>query len=291
VDVSAGGAVYQYSWFRCQSNNGVYWQARNGGIQMTDSIYIRTYNGVGYISNATAGGHAAYLEKWDVWDGNTAWSAATVRIANDYNYTPGQTRCSISFNPAVSSVAPQLAVLGNAGGERFAVLNNPGNAFAPIAASAFPVVSSLRFKEEVDLLNDEETIEKIKRVRGIHFHDRVHPQNVRHDKRFMDVNERWQKFGHKSLTPQSYHISSANHDCDIDPCNGSKLDPCNVAMSFKYGRYGLAAEAIYEILPEMIELDVDRKPEMINVDQVAALALAAVAALSRKIEQLESRIT
>ncbi|MBI3631018.1 MAG: hypothetical protein HY221_01655, partial [Candidatus Sungbacteria bacterium] len=37
-------AIYTNDWFRVNGANGIYWQDYAGGWQMTDSIYIRSYN-------------------------------------------------------------------------------------------------------------------------------------------------------------------------------------------------------------------------------------------------------
>jgi hypothetical protein len=256
---------------------------------MTDTSYVRVYNGGGIAASTSGDIHAAYFQKSDyAQTGYIDWGRTQLLVSNEGGYG-GNAWAGISYWAAGANVAPQITCLGN-GGERMGVLNGPGNAYAPIAASAFPVISSLRFKTDVRDLGDDELIGHVRKVRGIHFLPKVRPQNVRPNDRFNKANKRWQEHGHSPLRVTPQHTVMGDHDCDLDPCPGTRDDPCHIALSDTH-KFGLSAEALYEVLPELVELDQDRKPEMINVDQIAALALAAVGALARRIEALEAPAT
>ena len=55
--------VYVNDWFRCNGNVGIYWESHGGGWQMTDSTWVRAYNGKAvYVANqiAATGNVTAY---------------------------------------------------------------------------------------------------------------------------------------------------------------------------------------------------------------------------------------
>jgi hypothetical protein len=179
-------------------------------------------------------------------------------------------RCAIALFQ--QNVAPQWATLVS--DERLFALNNPGSAYIPVCGAAYQNLSTLRVKRDVRRLSDEELIEHARKVRPIHFQRRIRPQNIR-------TVKRWDDEADEMVEEQSSH----DHECGID-CDASPDDPCFVALN-DHAAYGLAAEDLYEILPEVVALDRDKLPEMIDIGQIAALALGMVGALTRRLDALE----
>ena len=57
--------VYSSEWFRLSGNNhGIYWEQFGGGLYMTDSQWIRTYNGKNFYCNADLRGYSVVTEDY-----------------------------------------------------------------------------------------------------------------------------------------------------------------------------------------------------------------------------------
>lgn len=310
-DVTASGQVYCGSaqWFRVRGGgSGLYWEDYGGGIYMQDSTWVRVYgskwfwaNGViqsdaggfryggaaGYMlthgsdtdsglywrsDNAVAlmsGGNfrvdvgaSVFIKNDTFTTGNKNWAAAQL-ISQNVAAAGNVAMAGIAFNPANSGVAP-IWLCNGSSGEILVANNNPNTGYIPIIASAFNVGSSERFKVDIEALGDRDVLDKVRRVELIRYRERIRPQNT---------------FG-----PDEHH----DHDCAIDPCDGTPDDPCCIALNDK-PRLGVSAEQLWQVLPEVVHLGNDRKPHAVSIGQLAALALAGVAALTRRIEQLEGQ--
>jgi len=250
---SNGGFRSGASWMLVASSDtdtGVRWEADGQFSLMTNNLSRISLSANVWIKNDT------YTT------GNKNWAGAQI-VAQNGGAAANVSMAALALNPSQSGVAP-LWLCNGVSGEILVANNNPCTAYIPIIASAFNVGSSLRFKTDVNELDDRGVLDRVRGVKLIRYRERIRPQNT---------------FG-----PGESH----DHDCDIDPCDGTSDDPCCIALNDKE-RLGVSAEALWELLPEAVYLGPDREPETVNVGTVATLALAGVAALLRRIEQLEGK--
>jgi hypothetical protein len=80
-----------------------------------------------------------------------------------------------------------------------------------------------------------------------------------------------------------------DHDCGIDGCLGTADSPCCLTAN-DTPEFGLIAEEVYEVFPEAVRLDADLQPDSIDVNQIAGLALGAVAELNRQLIELRAEV-
>lgn len=156
------------------------------------------------------------------------------------------------------------------------ILNLSGAAHAEIKASAFTVVSTEREKIDVAVLDDARLLDLVREVRAHTFKYKMRPQTSLADPK-----------GRRRGTTQPR--ITRDHDCALDDCAGTTDNPCMMMVNDTH-RFGLIAEHVHKVAPELTNVDADHLPDSIAVDQVAAAAFGAVGALLRKVELLEQRI-
>jgi hypothetical protein len=203
----------------------------------------------------------------------------------------------ISFWSTDGGLAPIVtSYYGN--GDRIFVRTNPGTGYAPIAASAFEVNSTLREKQQVRTL-EKGSLEKIKKMRPIRF-KRDHNTKCANCK------------GKGSISPAEYleHVHRQPRTTDT-PANLLVPQPCPICSA--YGTPGLinspavdrnedtdylffAAEEIAEVVPEAAvyspadPADAMSEPIPFGIDLAALVAVIAGAMqeIDARIDVLES---
>ncbi|MCA9368027.1 hypothetical protein KC887_07270 [Candidatus Kaiserbacteria bacterium] len=289
------GLHLQAGAFRQYGTHAFYFQTYGGGWYMADTTWIRTYgsksvyidNSLGILNQIMVGDTSpptGTIKGWFKRTTNTtseAWHQAHICLRSDSasSYT------KITF--WTYNVAPGLKAYH--GAEALEVRNGADSGFVPILASAFTVSSSLRWKKDVENLDDNEILDRARKVQLIRYRQKVRPQSVRPTKRFADVAKRWVERGHAPLTMTVEHTETGDHDCSIDPCNGTPENPCSEVLN-DTPRLGLAAEAHAKHSPEATRLDSDGKVMGYDVDQVASTALATAGANTRRADEQEKRI-
>lgn len=323
VITNAGGWIYVDTSsgirFRNQADSATWAQIDSGGLEITGTrtLAFSTYGGGLYMADSTwlrvTGSKSFFVDAEIRGAGNvvsqgaaacgagtTTPEGSSARVfsqkhqdAQAWSLSHFMLRSAGTVNRQVSiafhaeNVAPILCATGT--GEQLHVRNNPNTGYAPIAASAFNIGSSLRFKQNVVDLDDNDVLTKVKTIRPIRFRNKLRPQNLRPTERFKDTDARWQAKGKAPLNPGSNHVESHDHDCAVDNCFGTPENPCSVTLN-DTERLGVSAEQLYTVVPEAVNVDAEGVPETVDISQIAALALAGVGALTRRIEELESRI-
>ena len=300
-------------------SNGINWSAYAGSIWMQDTSWIRFSKGIytgtspiandGDLSIGFGGGTSAswrgringnFLVNGQVYAEAQVFARAPLTTAGvGGNYTQAQVRaeesaaaaggqCAISFHNPGNAVAPQLRNYGPFG-NRLDCVDAFNTAYGSFAAAAFTVISSERFKDNIEAPSDTDLLQLAKQVKGARFRNNTRPQVIETTSRFRDVNRRWVSSGRAPLRPADRHLTGdrCDHICGDGYCTGTSEQPCAVVANDTH-RYGLIAEELFKVMPEAVNLDPDGRPESYNVDQVAALALAAVAALTRRLDALEA---
>lgn len=215
----------------------------------------------------------------------------TIQVRSE-SYTSAGTTPSAGYVAHVNNVTQGFAVLWtifHSLGEVWQAVNSANSAYCPIYASAFTVQSTIRIKSDVLELEDGQLLTDVAKLYGKTWLPKAKPRSLRQTPKFKDVNDRWVARGHTPLRPKDYHLDSLEHDCAVDGCDGTAENPCPITLNYTR-RYGLIAEEMYELFPEVVDVDENGKPNAIAIDQVASLALAAVAALTRRLQKVESTL-
>lgn len=252
-----------------------------------DSINLRTSAGVARVlldSTGLQSSAVPFICAYDDPGATQTWTAAQFRAQDSE-------RPRMAYWNTGVGVAPQVACPSGAG-EHISILNNPGNNWVPILASAFTVSSSEAVKTNIATLDDAAVLDLLAVVPApIRFDNAIAPHSIRPTQRFAALNERWQAKGRAPLRFTSAHSEGAEHDCSIDNCAGTDTasSPCSMMKNTR-DRFGFSAEKLAAVLPAVAFHGDDGAPIGIAVDQLAALALASVAALQRRITELEHRL-
>lgn len=259
-------------------------------INMTANVLAGYPPLMGGVNNVSGD---SYLRYWDktgqlAVDGTHqtsgyGWSTQDIKI-----YSSGAHQCGITIYPTVYGTAPILRCYGPLG-ERLDAINNANSAYISLNASAFNVQSSIRIKQDISKIEDDELLSKISMVHTHRWFPKVRPLVVRPSERFTELDVRWQTRGKKPLVPTPTHLESHDHDCTIEHCVGNGSEPCVVVQNDTM-RFGIIAEHLIEVAPEVVNLDEEGLPESYDVSQVAAMAFGGVGALVRQIKELNNRI-
>lgn len=211
----------------------------------------------------------------------TDWTQTVLNVRNTGAAGTHRT-AGISFLQT-AAYAPQLYA-GEDFGERLEVITTAGSAHAAIAASAFTVVSSERIKKDIEPVS---VLDQLTRLQTKKYRLRARPGNLRLAERFANADSRWQAKGRQPLTPKDSHWEVHDHECAIDGCFGTADHPCNVTRN-DTPQFGLIAEDVYEVFPEVVNLDWELKPESIDINQLVAIAIGGLKELTERVAALEA---
>lgn len=310
----------KHIYWKDQNANGGLWMQDGTWVRASPNFYTAgILGGDGGISSKGGGGMGGYgagyfvgtvgmtsdlrISGLAICDGNirsyrnggSAGDGAT--DANYYNATfyaapadaHGTSTASISFHPG--GVAPQLRVGVNV--DTIFVQNSVGTASTSHLSGVLDNTSSRRYKANINTwplcsggAAIQSAMDLIMKLRVVTFQFDHHtklwetPHSGRRTEALRRLNDYARRTG-----KHPYQLS--NHDCDIDPCNGTRDNPCARVIMANKQHFGLVAEEVYEVLPELVALDAERRPEAINALQVGAVAIAGIQELCGRIEALE----
>ena len=291
-----GGLIWQEDSVWIRFNKGI-WAAGNtvgtdGGVSIgrsgiLDGVQLRM-RGKGYFDNTTNG--ASVLEISGPQDGSAtsdhSWDKQQLIITG--SGAAGTAQAGIALWVPNASIAPVIRCYGGFS-ERVDFTNNSNTAFIPIHASAFNVTSSIRFKEDIELVGDDRLLAMVSSVPVSRYRMKERAKNLRPTERFADLDRRWQESGHPPLELKREHVESRDHDCFIDTCNGTLENPCSAVLNDGY-YLGLIAEEVAGTAEEIVMWGDDRRPEGLDVGQVATAAWGAAGALTRLVRSLTARV-
>lgn len=162
---------------------------------------------------------------------------------------------------------------------RIDAVDTGGSAYVPLGASAFTVVSSARFKRDLAELPDGTLLAAVGRLTGRRWRPATTalPHGYTPSERLRRINRLRERRRQRPITP-----SEAPAEVDYVPAGlGSEMTP---------ERVGLVLEEVADVFPELVHVDEAGAPEMMDIGQVAPLALAGVAALVRELDELRRRV-
>jgi hypothetical protein len=197
----------------------------------------------------------------------------------------------MTFWSSPYGVAPLIRNFGQFG-ERIDFINSANTDFVPIYAKSFTVAtSSIKTKKDIVEQDDEEMLRIASSLKVHKFRYKVSPQTMRPSEKYKATNEKWMAKGKDPLKIKPEDLEHHNHDCAVDFCTGTHAvdDPCIIVKNDK-PKYGLIAEHVYDVVPEVTSYDLDHQPNSYDIAQVASIALGGVGALNRKMDVLVERL-
>ena len=276
-NVTSSGAFYFNKTLRCAGN----YSSHTGDLNLQRALVTKmTMTGTDTTSNQrfiVNGPNLGTTTK--TW----SYSQLQVRSLNTSGNDASNSLAQMAFWNRRYSIAPIVRNFGPEG-EKMGFANNANSAFVPIIASALQTSSTIRIKQDIEAVEDADAIALAEKFLLTSFMPKVRPQNTVVSDRFADVNARWVASSEErtDLTPRTQDWESHDHDCGVDPCDGSVDSPCQVTVN-DTRRFGGLAEWWGDVTPEQVSFDEGGIADSIDIDQVATTALGAVGALSRKL--------
>lgn len=160
---------------------------------------------------------------------------------------------------------------------RLDAVDTAGTAYVPLGASAYTIPSAARFKRDIAELPDAELLGRVRRLQGRSWIPATCPKGYRPSARLDRINRLRERRHQRPIGPAEAPAETELVDA---PSNEATPD-----------RLGLVLEEVAGVFPELVHLDQDGAPELLDIAQVAPLALAAVAALTREVAELRRQLT
>ena len=195
-----------------------------------------------------------------------------------------------------SGIAPIMRVSGKGAGEVMGFTNNANSAFVDIWAKGLTVNSSATTKRNIKTVEDDAVISLAEKWLMAEFDRQVGPLSVRLKPEVAVRQAALLEAGEELPPVDTADYESVDHDCTLDLCDGTPESPCPIIVNHR-SEWGGIAEWWGEVAPQQVVFDEEGNATGIKLEQVAATALGAVGALSRRltdsldrIDALEARI-
>ena len=285
------------SGFLTNGTRGFHFGDYGGGWFMQDGTWIRslsdksvwigggTYGTDGYLSIGNGGlvpdgGQRIYVNGNIFTTSNMgAYSIEARSITNDnwsgmqaLRVNPGATTAGLVMHPGgVACVLRQ-----NGGDDRLHVFNSQCTAWIPVCASAFTVVSSLKYKTDVIDLPVHRPVDVARSLTPIWFrgvHDLLEP---------IPINDE-----HGNLIGSDF----TQHNCDESiHCNGTMENPCQRMAAYRRGKLSLSAEQVEEIFPVISQYSTEGELMGYDMTGLVALLVGAIRNLADDVDYLKGLV-
>jgi hypothetical protein len=291
VGITAGGTVAQFKtdglhladgdWFRSYGTTGWYNGTYGGGINMTDSEFVKVYNSKAFEIN-----------RW----GGRNYDDSTLYL----NTAQGGT-ANIGFHPG--GQAPQIRAAYN--DNSFYFRNYPDTGWAGVHGIIYNQ-SSRRYKQDIsDFANHPSTLsgaadtsqarsglEIVRALRPRHYRWNWEQQmrQLPLNGRRADALRRLNRYRRKNGLPE-FTSDETWHQCGRD-CDGTQEEPCWRYKDWESGYFGFIAEEVGEVAPEAGRPD-PGTGELSALDSLAisAIIVAALKEVDERVSKLEGAST
>ena len=182
------------------------------------------------------------------------------------------------------------------GGEGIGFTNSANSPFIDVFAKGVVIPSASTTKRNIKTVEDDAVISLAEKWLMAEFDRQVAPKSAR-IKPAAAIRQAALLAAGEELPPAAAaDYESVDHDCALDLCDGTPGNPCPIIVNHR-SEWGGIAEWWAEVAPQQVVFDEEGNATGIKLEQVAATALGAVGALSRRltnsldrIDALEARI-
>lgn len=263
----------------------------NIGANQTNTLAVgdasSTFTGVVYAATFSAANHTGgYVEP----SGNCN---SSVHSNQNLQIRSSGTIAGLSMWPTNYGIAPVLrCFVGH--GESIDCGNNPGTGYAQFGANNFVTWSARRGKKNIKKREKAERDvfrSKFRAIETVIYDDAVGETKVAKSPRFSELNKRWIASGKSPLEPKvaERDTVSVEHDCDLNPCNGTADEPCGIVRRHR-NRRGIVAEELLEILPQAVSVDMFGETMGIDYGVVLVEMIDVVQDLMGEVEELKAAL-
>jgi hypothetical protein len=175
------------------------------------------------------------------------------------------------------------------GGEGVGFANSANSAFIDVHAKGVIIPSTSTLKLNIKTVQDDAVISLAEKWLMAEFDRQVGPLSVRLKPEAAVRQAALLEAGEELPPADAADYESVDHDCALDTCNGTPENPCPVIVNHR-SEWGGIAEWWGEVAPQQVVFDEEGNATGIKLEQVAATALGAVGALSRRLNDALDRI-
>ena len=230
-------------------------------------------------------------------DSNKTWADLQLRVMSETNGGSDSTNShvGIALWAQRPGIAPMMRVHKSAG-EGVGFTNSANSAFIDVFAKGVVIPSASTLKRNIKTVQDDAVISLAEKWLMAEFDRQVGPKSVRIKPEAAVRQAALLEAGEELPPADVADYESVDHDCALDLCDGTPENPCPIIVNHR-SEWGGIAEWWGEVAPQQVVFDEEGNATGIKLEQVAATALGAVGALSRRltdsldrIDALEARI-
>ena len=279
INAPNGSAAKPAFTFQSDTNTGMYrYDADAIGFAAGGKVRFNTGHGGTEVAGPNRG------------DSDKTWASLQLRVKseNSSGTDSNNSHVGIALWAQRPGIAPMMRVHGPAG-EGVGFTNSANSAFIDVFAKGVVIPSASMTKRNIKTVQDDAVISLAEKWLMAEFDRQVGPKSVRlkpeaavRQAAILDAGE--------ELPPADVaDYDSADHDCALDLCDGTSENPCPIIVNHR-SEWGGVAEWWGEVAPQQVVFDEEGNATGIHLEQVAATALGAVGALSRRLSSSLDRI-
>ena len=257
-------------------------------------MYRKTTNQVAFAMGgklrAVVGTNGTRITGPNVGDSNKTWEHMQLRVESEN--TGGNDSSNSMVGVAFWAQRPGIApIMRNhkAAGETLGFVNSQNSAFVHIYAKGVLTPAKATTKRNIKTVEDDAVISLAEKWLMAEFDEQVGPLSVRLKPEAAVRQAALLEAGEELPPADPADYESVDHDCALDTCDGTPENPCPVIVNHR-SEWGGIAEWWGEVAPQQVVFDEHGEAAGIKLEQVAATALGAVGALSRRLTEALERI-
>ena len=272
--------------FQSDTNTGMYWYAA-GQLGFA----------AGGKRRMLTGSTGTELNGPNRGESNKSWGNMQLRIMseNANGNESNNSHVGISLWSQRGGFAPIMRV-HDSGGEGIGFTNSANSAFIDVFAGGVVIPTQSTLKRNIKTVQDDAVISLAEKWLMAEFDRQVGPKSVRLKPEVAVRQAALLEAGEEPPPVDTADYESVDHDCALDLCDGTPENPCPIIVNHR-SEWGGIAEWWGEVAPQQVVFNEEGNATGIRLEQVAATALGAVGALSRRltdsldrIDALEARI-
>ena len=272
---TVNGPLYHNAgeWIRKRGSEGIYWESYGGGLQMLDSNTITVYN----AKNMKTASGMWITSKW----------AGTLYYDQPFFNDAGASMAGHGWHPG--GVAGCLRMPQN--DPRYIFNNQDSGGYYNCIAGAWTTGCSETIKQDIvpltnvfPMMPELPVATMVRALRPVWW--RTKEELTMTEIPF--APEDWNPDDSWRPEPDTWSIHVCRNE-GIGNCGHTPDDPCHWRVNWLRGQLGFVVEEVEKVLPNLVELDKDMKPQTIDLGSLIGLAYAMLQELDTRLTLLEER--
>lgn len=253
-------------WIRARGTTGFLFHDYGGGWYMDEGSTVRVYNSKNI---KTLSGQIISSK----WAGSAFWDQAFFADAT-------ASMAGMGWHPG--GVAGTIRMQQNS--DTFHFQNTDASGYYRCAAREWAIASSERYKQDMVPLTDAlpampslPVATMVRALRPVWFRTDEYQQMAEVPPKPDDVQD-WRP------DPETFTV----HVCRVEMCGHTPDDPCAWRTNWQRGQLGFIAEEVERVLPQLVRLDAEMQPQLLDLGSLVGLAYAMLQELDTRLTALEA---